>query len=220
MEISSHFGACTPNLDQSRARRIKRSIVSRPLLDVTELRFLQHLLPLYGNTTYMLNLRIRQAHVQNSSRTFAPTTVILLQFFADPTDGSNLCLATLRFEPTREVEIGPSDRPLIRYRVRTAAGKFKHKSETLYDVSRRKAARADLEQRIREASVIKLEANELTLQDFAENGTSLEAGTEGTLFLALARLIGALPVAQRLQLLDIVRNSLEPVQTEAAPTKA
>ena len=31
---------------------------------------------------------------------------------------------------------------------------------------------------------------------------------------------GALPVAQRLQLLDIMRNSLEPVQTEAAPTKA
>ena len=51
-------------------------------------------------------------------------------------------------------------------------------------------------------------------------GASLEAGTEGTLFFALTRLTGALPVAQRLQLLDVVRKSLEPVQTEASTTKA
>ena len=43
---------------------------------------------------------------------------------------------------------------------------------------------------------------------------------EDMLFLALARLIGVLPVAQRLQLLELVRNSLEPVQTEAAATEA
>ena len=46
-------------------------------------------------------------------------------------------------------------------------------------------------------------------------GASLEAGAEGTLFLALARLIGILPVAQRLQLLEMVRTSLEPVQTRS-----
>ena len=45
-------------------------------------------------------------------------------------------------------------------------------------------------------------------------------GAENTLFLALARLIGALPVAQRLQLLEIVSNGLEPVHTEAAATEA
>ena len=60
---------------------------------------------------------------------------------------------------------------------------------------------------------------EMICADFLA-GASLEAGTEGTLFIALTRLIGALPVEQRLQLLDIVRNSLEPVQTEAAATEA
>ncbi len=49
-------------------------------------------------------------------------------------------------------------------------------------------------------------------------GASLEAGAENMLFLALARLIGALPVAQRLQLLEIARNGLEPIQTEVAAT--
>jgi hypothetical protein len=49
-------------------------------------------------------------------------------------------------------------------------------------------------------------------------GASLEAGAENTLFLALARLISALPVAQRLQLLEIARNGLEPIQTEVAAT--
>ena len=51
-------------------------------------------------------------------------------------------------------------------------------------------------------------------------GGSLEAGAESTLFLALARLIGALPEAQRLQLLEIVSNGLEPVQTEASTATA
>ena len=39
----------------------------------------------------------------------------------------------------------------IRYRVRTAEGKWQQKSETLYDLSGKKAARAVLEQRLREA---------------------------------------------------------------------
>jgi len=60
---------------------------------------------------------------------------------------------------------------------------------------------------------------EMIAADFLA-GASLEAGAENTLFLALARLIGALPVAQRLQLLEIVSNGLEPVHTEAAATEA
>ena len=60
---------------------------------------------------------------------------------------------------------------------------------------------------------------EMICADFLA-GVSLEAGAEGTLFLALARLIGALFVAQRLQLLDDVRNGLERIQTEVAATEA
>ena len=60
---------------------------------------------------------------------------------------------------------------------------------------------------------------EMIAADFLA-GASLEAGAENTLLLALARLIGALPVAQRLQLLEIVSNGREPVHTEAAATEA
>jgi hypothetical protein len=60
---------------------------------------------------------------------------------------------------------------------------------------------------------------EITCADFLA-GASLEPGAEYMLFLALARFIGVLPVAQRLQLLEMVRNSVEPVQTEAAAAKA
>jgi hypothetical protein len=60
---------------------------------------------------------------------------------------------------------------------------------------------------------------EMIAADFLA-GASLEPGAEDMLFLALARLIGILPVAQRLQLLEMVRNSLESVQTEAAAAKA
>ena len=58
---------------------------------------------------------------------------------------------------------------------------------------------------------------EMICADFLA-GASLKAGAESTLFFALTRLIGSLPVAQRLQLLDIVRNGLEPIQTEVAAT--
>jgi len=60
---------------------------------------------------------------------------------------------------------------------------------------------------------------EMICADFLA-GASQEAGLENSLFLALARLIDALPVAQRLQLLGMVRNSLEPIQTETATAKA
>jgi len=56
---------------------------------------------------------------------------------------------------------------------------------------------------------------EMIAADFLA-GASLEAGAESKLFLALARLVGALAVAQRKQLLEIVRSGLEPVHTEAA----
>ena len=60
---------------------------------------------------------------------------------------------------------------------------------------------------------------EMICADFLA-GASLEAGAESTLFLALARLIGALPVAQRLRLFEIVRNNFEPVQAETAAIMA
>ena len=60
---------------------------------------------------------------------------------------------------------------------------------------------------------------EMICADFLA-GASLEAGAESTLFLALARLISALPVAQRVQLLDTVRNGLEAIKTEVAATEA
>jgi integrase len=56
----------------------------------------------------------------------------------------------------------------IRYRVRAAGGKWKQKSETLYDLSGRKAARAVLELRIREASTTDLETSEMTFREFVE----------------------------------------------------
>ena len=60
---------------------------------------------------------------------------------------------------------------------------------------------------------------EMICADFLE-GARLEAGQENVWYEALARLINAVPVAQRLQLLDVVKNGLEPDQPEAAPTKA
>jgi len=56
----------------------------------------------------------------------------------------------------------------IRYRVRTAEGKWRHKAETLYGLDGKKAARAILAQRIQEASNRPPEAAELTLQGFVD----------------------------------------------------
>jgi len=61
-------------------------------------------------------------------------------------------------------------------------------------------------------------ALEMMAADFLA-GASLETDQKNALFLALARLIGALPLAQKLQLLDIIRNGLEPIQTEVAATE-
>jgi integrase len=56
----------------------------------------------------------------------------------------------------------------IRYRVRAAQGKWKQKSETLYDLSGKKAARAVLEERIREASTSNRETREITFREFVD----------------------------------------------------
>jgi hypothetical protein len=57
---------------------------------------------------------------------------------------------------------------IIRYRVRTGEGKWRHKSETLYGLAGKKAARAVLEQRIRDATARPPEAADLTLKDFID----------------------------------------------------
>jgi integrase len=56
----------------------------------------------------------------------------------------------------------------IRYRVRTVEGKWRHKSETLYDLDGKKAARGILQQRLQKASNQKPEFAELTLENFIE----------------------------------------------------
>jgi integrase len=56
----------------------------------------------------------------------------------------------------------------IRYRVPGPDGKWKHKSETLYDVSGKKGARAILTQRIGEVSIQNPEAGNMTLREFVE----------------------------------------------------
>jgi integrase len=54
----------------------------------------------------------------------------------------------------------------IRYRVPTAKGKWKHKSEVLYDLSGRKAARDVLNSRLQEVLKRTPEAAELSVEDF------------------------------------------------------
>ena len=56
----------------------------------------------------------------------------------------------------------------IRYRVRSAEGKWNQKAETLYGLCGKKAARAVLEERIREASSPKPEGSDLSLRAFVD----------------------------------------------------
>ena len=56
----------------------------------------------------------------------------------------------------------------IRYRVRTVDGKWRHRTETLYGVEGKRAARSILAQRIQDASNQRPEVAELTLHDFVE----------------------------------------------------
>lgn len=54
----------------------------------------------------------------------------------------------------------------IRYRVSTLGGKWEHRSETLYGLRGKKAARAVLEERIKNAA--KIESTDMTLRVFVE----------------------------------------------------
>jgi len=56
----------------------------------------------------------------------------------------------------------------IRYRVKSADGKWNHKSETLYGLAGKKAARAVLDERIREVSTQKPEGSDLSLRAFVD----------------------------------------------------
>ena len=56
----------------------------------------------------------------------------------------------------------------IRYRVKSADGKWNQKAETLYGLSGKKAARAVLEERIRGASFAKPEGSDLNLRAFVD----------------------------------------------------
>jgi hypothetical protein len=57
-------------------------------------------------------------------------------------------------------------------------------------------------------------ALEMICADFVA-GASRETGAENMLFEALTRLVDMLPVAQRVQLLDVVKKNLDSIQTEA-----
>lgn len=57
---------------------------------------------------------------------------------------------------------------VIRYRLRMADGKWKHRSETVYGLSGKKAAREVIRQRLRDASTRAPEAAEMKLRDFVE----------------------------------------------------
>jgi integrase len=57
---------------------------------------------------------------------------------------------------------------IIRYRVRMGNGKWKHRSETVYGLSGKKAAREVLRQRLQDASTRLPEATEMSVRDFVE----------------------------------------------------
>jgi integrase len=101
----------------------------------------------------------------------------------------------------------------IRYRVRTADG-WKHASETLYGLSGKKAAREELDQRIREASATLPENSDLTFRQFVEaiwkpyaERTGMKPSTRTGYDCALKKHI--LPVLGDLKLTDITPLHIE-----------
>jgi len=56
----------------------------------------------------------------------------------------------------------------IRYRMKSAEGKWRHKTETLHGLPSRKAARAVLDERIHDASTGKPDASNITLREFVQ----------------------------------------------------
>jgi integrase len=108
----------------------------------------------------------------------------------------------------------------IRYRVRVGGGKCQHKSETLYNLSGRKAARTVLDKRIREATASSPEATVLTLREFVDaywkpslDRKGLKQSTRGSYDSALERHV--FPALGDYRLTDIVPLHIEQfVQTK------
>jgi integrase len=96
----------------------------------------------------------------------------------------------------------------IRYRVRSAAGKWKQKCETLYDLSGKKAARAVLQQRLQEASATPNETVDFTFRQFVDTywasyleRKSMKPSTKAGYHCALQRHI--MPVLGDIKLVNI-----------------
>lgn len=96
----------------------------------------------------------------------------------------------------------------IRYRVKTDEGKWKHKAETLYKMSGRKQARAELAKRIQDASAAPREASKFTFGAFVETywmphleRNGMKPSTRAGYASALKRHI--LPVLGGIKLTDI-----------------
>ena len=110
----------------------------------------------------------------------------------------------------------------IRYRILTVDGKWKHKTETLYGLTGKKAARAILAQRLREVSVQKPEAGNMTLREFMDafwkpylDRKRVKPSTRQGYKSVLERHI--LPVLGDLRLVDIVPLHVEQLaQAKAA----
>ena len=110
----------------------------------------------------------------------------------------------------------------IRYRVKSADGKWMHKSETLHGLSGRKAARAVLDERIREASNQKPEGSDLSLRTFVDvfwkpylQRLALKLSTKNNYHSVLHRHI--LPVFGEMRIEEIVPLRVESfVQTKLA----
>jgi hypothetical protein len=56
----------------------------------------------------------------------------------------------------------------LRYRVRTKEGGLKHQSKTMYGLKGKKAAQAELDKLIRQATPMKLDVSELTLRGLVD----------------------------------------------------
>ena len=102
----------------------------------------------------------------------------------------------------------------IRYRVRMAGGTWRQRSETLYGLSGKKAAREVLNQRIADSTTTTLEANELTLREFVGNfwtpnldRRGLKPSTRGSYDSALERHI--LPALGEYRIKDVAPLHIE-----------
>ena len=102
----------------------------------------------------------------------------------------------------------------IRYRVKSADGKWNQKAETLYGLCGKKAARAVLEERIRGASFAKPEGSDLSLRAFVDawwkpylQRKGVKPSTKGNYDSILA--LHVLPVFGELRIEEIVPLHIE-----------